>query len=239
MKHLTYCTSLILLSLTLFSCDGRRVRGNGHVTTETRRLGSYHNISLHAAVDVYLTQGPETAVVIEGEANILPYIIIEEDGGTLSIKQQDNTSYSSFHPIKVKLTAPNITALNVTGSGTINLVNTIDNEESITLSITGSGNIKGNIHTPDVKADVAGSGDIIISGETKNLEFEGNGSGDFKGKSLKAENATISISGSGDVEVNASVKLDANTTGSGDVNYYGNPNVTSNKTGSGSVRKKD
>lgn len=239
MKHLIYCTSLILLTLTLFSCEGRRIKGSGHVTTVTKNVGSYKKISVHSSVDVYVTQGPETALVIEADDNIIPYIIIEEDGGELTIRQKDNTSYSTSHPIKVKLTAPNITELNLTSSGSIHLVNTIDNEESITLSVTGSGEIKGNIHTPEVKADITGSGDITVTGETRDIEYDGTGSGDFRAKGLKAENATVSLTGSGDADINASAKLEANTTGSGDVNYYGNPQVTSSKTGSGDVHKKD
>ncbi|MVT39420.1 hypothetical protein GO495_02375 [Chitinophaga oryziterrae] len=238
MKHLSYATSLILFALTLFSCDGRHIKGSGHVTTATKNVGSYKTVSVHSSVDVYVTQGPEAAVVIEAEDNIIPYIIIEEDGGELSIRQKNNTSYSTSHPIKIKLTAPDITGLNLTSSGSIHLVNTIDNEESVTLSVTGSGEIKGNIHTPEVKANITGSGDMTITGETRDIEYEGTGSGDFRAKGLKAENATVSLTGSGDADINASAKLEANTTGSGDVNYYGNPQVTSNKTGSGDVHKK-
>jgi carbon monoxide dehydrogenase subunit G len=223
----------------LFSCDGRRVKGSGHITTETRKLGSYHKISVHSSVDVYLTQGPEKEAIIEADDNFLHYIVLEEDGGTLTIRQKDNISFSNHHPIKIRLTAPNITELDLTSSGSINLVNTIDNEESVTLSVTGSGDIKGDIHSPEVNADITGSGDITITGETRDIEYEGTGSGDFKAKSLKAENATINLTGSGNADVNVSAKLETNTTGSGDVYYYGNPQVTSNKTGSGGVHKRD
>jgi len=239
MKHLTYGTSLILLALTLFSCDRRHIKGNGHVTTVTQNVGNYHKISVHTSVDVYVTQGPETAVVIEADENIIPYIIIQEEGGELSVRQKDNISYSTSHPVRIKLTAPNITDLDLTSSGSIQLVNTIDNEESITLSLTGDGEIKGNIHTPEVKADITGPGDMILTGETRDIEYEGTGSGDFRAKGLKAENATVNLTGSGDAEINASAKLDANTTGSGDVYYYGNPQITSSKTGSGEVRKRN
>ena len=49
------------------------------------------------------------------------------------------------------------------------------------------------------------------------------GSGDVKCANLKSEDAVISVSGSSDVHVFASVSLKVSVSGSGDVYYGGNP----------------
>jgi hypothetical protein len=50
----------------------------------------------------------------------------------------------------------------------------------------------------------------------------------------------VHISGAGDAEVFASVKLDAHVTGAGDIRYKGNPpQVIHNTSGAGSIQKAD
>jgi hypothetical protein len=239
MKHLFHAVPLILLTLTLFSCDGQRIKGSGHTTTVNRKLGSYHSIELKGSMDVFLTQGPAQDAVIEADDNIIQYLELIEDGDKLIIKQKNHISFSGSNNIKIRLTAPNVKSLNLSGSGTIKLVNTLDNQEAVALGLSGSGNIEGAVHAPEVSASIAGSGNIDVTGETRDLKVNIAGSGNFQGKSLMTETANVSIAGSGDADVHASVKLSAKVVGSGDINYSGNPEVSSQKMGSGDVRKRD
>jgi hypothetical protein len=94
-----------------------------------------------------------------------------------------------------------------------------------------------DINAPAVNADVTGSGNIDVKGETKDVEVVVNGSGNYKGVDLKAENATIRISGSGNADVFADYSLKANISGSGDIKYKGNANVNKSIAGSGTVIK--
>ncbi|SFD10370.1 Putative auto-transporter adhesin, head GIN domain [Chitinophaga sp. CF118] len=239
MKNSFYCISLTLLAFTLFSCDVRHIKGSGHTTTISKKLGSYHKIEVKGPMDVYLTQGPEQEAVIEGDDNILPYIELVEENDRLIIRQKHNISLSFHDNIKVRLTAPSVTELSLSGSGNIKLINTLDNEEMVKMNVSGSGDISGTVHSPEINVNVTGSGNIKAGGETRDLEVNIAGSGNFEGKSLMAESASVNIAGSGDAEVHASVKLDAKVVGSGDVNYLGNPEVSSKIMGSGSVLKKD
>jgi hypothetical protein len=239
MRSLLYCTSLLLIAVTLFSCNGRRIKGSGHVTKVNRKLNSYNTVEVKGSMDVYLTQGPEQDAVIEADDNILPYIELVEEGDKLIIRQKNRVSLSYNNDIKIRLTAPDVKSLDLSGSGTIRLVNTLENEDAVTLAVSGSGNIEGAVHAPEVRTSVTGSGNIEVSGETRDLEVNIAGSGNFIGKSLLAENANISIAGSGDADVHASVRLEGKIMGSGDINYVGNPEVSSKVMGSGEIRKKD
>jgi carbon monoxide dehydrogenase subunit G len=239
MKKLLHCTSFILLTLTLFSCDGRRVKGSGHVSTANHKLGSYNEIEVKGSMDVYFTQGPEKEAVIEADDNILPYIELIQEGDKLIIRQKNHISLSYHNEIKIRLTAPDVRSFSLSGSGNIKLVNTVENKESVSVAVSGSGNVDGVVDAPEVNANISGSGDIAVTGETRDLEVNIAGSGNFRGKALLAENANVNIAGSGDAEVHASVKLEAKIVGSGDVDYLGNPQVSSKIMGSGSISKKD
>ena len=54
---------------------------------------------------------------------------------------------------------------------------------------------------------------------------------------VKARTASVSIAGSGDVELQAGESLSVEVSGSGDVRYRGEPRVTQSIAGSGSVER--
>ncbi|WP_158642779.1 head GIN domain-containing protein [Chitinophaga japonensis] len=233
---------LVLLVFSLFtaSCDvtgQNHVRGSGNVQKEERSVGAFTKLSVRGSMDVFLTQGPAKAAVIEADDNILPLIELEKEGDELVVRLRRHTSINTRKAMKVYLTTPEIEGLYLAGSGNIKLENKFSNNREMKLKVSGSGNIDGELNAPQVDADISGSGDITLRGETKELDIDIAGSGDFKGSDLLSENADIKIAGSGDALVHASMTLDARIAGSGDVRYKGTPQVSSKVAGSGSVKK--
>jgi hypothetical protein len=240
MKLLFSFTALVLIAISQTGCDGERVKGSGQMSSETRQLGEYHSISLRGDMDVEFTSGPQEDAVIEAEDNILPYIETEIKGSQLIVRMKPGTHISTHRDIKVKLTAPDIEELSLSGSGNILGTNEWEHNSAVRLSLSGSGNITlGGVNAPGVKVSIAGSGDIRAKGETRDLDIAIAGSGNFDGYNLHTENAAVNIAGSGDANVHASVNLDVKVGGSGDVSYRGTPQITSHIAGSGSVRKQD
>jgi Putative auto-transporter adhesin, head GIN domain len=76
-----------------------------------------------------------------------------------------------------------------------------------------------------------------LKGETKDFSADGSGSTDIKCFELLAENTNVELSGAGDAQVFASVKLDVQVSGAADVKYKGNAAVTKEISGAGSVKK--
>jgi hypothetical protein len=241
MKTICLLASLITVSTISFtSCDvtgQNRVKGNGNVTRQERSVDAFKELSVRGSMDVYLTQGPVKAAVIEAEDNLIPLIEFEREGDKLIIRQKRHTNIDATKPMKVYLTTPELENVGLAGSGNIKLENKFSNNTHMKLSVSGSGNFSGAINSPEVDADIAGSGNITVEGESRELDVDIAGSGNFKGQQLLSEKAEVTIAGSGDANVHASVSLDAKIAGSGDVHYKGSPQVSSKVAGSGSVRK--
>ena len=105
------------------------------------------------------------------------------------------------------------------------------------LSVSGSGDIKFKNYTDDtLSLKISGSGDILGDGNVETLTGKINGSGDLLLKELHSKSAKIKINGSGDAELWVSNSLIAKINGSGDINYHGNPKtVESEINGSGEI----
>jgi hypothetical protein len=79
---------------------------------------------------------------------------------------------------------------------------------------------------------------MVLTGKTENFNSNLNGSGDIDAGDLKAKNAKITVSGSGDSKVFCSESLHARVSGSGDIEYIGDPKKKDTKVnGSGAISK--
>ena len=234
----------IILAIVILgaSCmfDGHKVKGNGNKVTQSRSINDINGVELHNSFDVILSEGSPSNVKIEAEENIIPYIDLHVENGILNIRTKDNVWLRTHKGVKIYVTAPSFNRVANTGSGDITTEARISNDSKLNIRSSGSGNVKLEVDAPEVEASVSGSGDIKLSGETKQFSGRSSGSGDISAMDLKAEEANVQTTGSGDIDVYSSVKVTSSITGSGDIRYKGGAQVvSSSKTGSGDLRKVD
>ena len=220
---------------------GKKVKGNGKVITEERSTGDYNSIAVAGWFDVALVDGREGDITIEGEENLLEYIITEVKDGKLSVKVKKGyyLKPSSWDKGNINVTIPfeSINAVTMSGSGDIEGKKTIKAVDFRT-SMSGSGDMALTVEATNTSVSVSGSGDMALAGATENLEIQISGSGDIKAYGLSADNVTATVSGSADIRVTANEMLKARVSGSGDIYYKGNPKKVDSKTsGSGDISR--
>lgn len=215
---------------------GKRVRGNSNLTTSERSVGDFNGVNTSGSFDVYVSSGP-ASVKIEAEENLIPYIETFVEGNVLKIKTKQGFWLKTNRQVKIFVTAPSFSSIHSSGSGNIVSQGKISDSNKIELSVTGSADITVDLDAPEVKSEITGSGNVKLTGTTKTFSGEIRGSGDIKAYDLQSEDTDIQISGSGNADVSASVKLKVHIAGSGDVRYKGDPQLDSRIAGSGSVKK--
>jgi hypothetical protein len=225
--------ALLIASTIFISCNV--ISGNGNVQEEKREIPNVHTVKTSGSLDVEIKSGDAYSVLVENDENLIPYVVTEVNNGVLNIHYKNGTSISNDHA-KVFVTAPSLDKITTSGSADITTNGIIKNVNEIEFISSGSGDVKASVDAPSVKASGSGSGDIKLSGKTRDFNCKISGSGDVQCSNLQSENTTVSVSGSSDVHVFASVHLKVNITGSGDVYYDGNPaSPEIHITGSGTV----
>ncbi|MDP4148861.1 MAG: head GIN domain-containing protein [Bacteroidota bacterium] len=235
-----YFWMLAVLPLFLGSCRhfwGKTVRGNGHIKTETRSVNSFKSVSASGATNVYISQGDEHSVKIEGDENLLPYIEVTQEGDRILVRDRPGFNLRSTGDIRVYVTAPVFNSIETSGACDIVAQNKITNPEELELKVSGVGDIKMELDAPKVRTDISGTGSVDLKGQTKDIEITLSGVGHAHCFDLLAENASVNISGAGSADIFASIKLDAEVSGVGSVNYKGNAQVSEHVSGAGSVSK--
>ncbi|MBS1736433.1 MAG: DUF2807 domain-containing protein [Bacteroidetes bacterium] len=214
---------------------GRYVTGNGHIKSENRKITGFTGVKTSGSINLVIIQGNDFNVSVENDENLIPLVVAEVKNGVLVVHYKNDYDINDDHAT-VTITAPAFNSVSISGSADVKSNGILKSDNEISFSISGSGDITANVDAPTIKFAGSGSGDINLEGSTKNFECRMSGSGEIKCANLKAENVDLSISGSSDSQVYASVSLKTKVSGSGDVTYYGNPqNPEIHIAGSGTV----
>ena len=235
--------TVALFSVILFSScryvTGKRIKGNGNVITQSRTFSGFTGVDVGSAIHLYVKQDSAFSVKVETDDNLQQYILIEQDGNTLRIKQKNNANLDATGRIKVYVSAPLFKDLDASGACDIIGENLLSATDEIDIDVSGASDAELELKAPKVSAEMTGASNLKLKGQTKDLHIEGSGASHAKCFELLSENATVDVAGASSVEVFASIKLKADASSASDVRYKGNAAVSQSASGAGSVKKAD
>ena len=240
MKKLSVLLCAGFISLSCSAQWGKTIKGNGNNVTIERNTGDYDGVAVSGWFDVDLVSGNEGEITLEGEENLLEYIITEVKDGKLVIKTEKGVNLKSSNwksGIHITIPVESISHVALSGSGDI-VGKTKIKADKFSTAMSGSGDITLDIDSNSISTSMSGSGNINLSGTTGDFEATISGSGDIEAFDLEADNVEATVSGSADIEVTAKKSIKARVSGSGDITYRGNPEKINTKTsGSGNISK--
>lgn len=200
----------------IFSFNFGGVHGSGAMKSETRNVSGFSAIDVSGAFEVEIVAQKDFSVEVEADDNLLELIKTEVDGDTLKIKSEK--SLKSSNPLKIRISAPNIESLDLSGASKVNIANL--NNDSLSLDSSGASKIK-------------------IEGTTKSFDVEMSGASRLDAENLKAENVSVDSSGASSAYVFVTNELKADLSGATNVTYSGSPkNVQKKTSGASSVKEK-
>jgi hypothetical protein len=246
MRKINFLFAVILISLVLLSIASLSF---GQNTKKTLELPEFKGIYVNSNYTVYLKQTNKQEVNVEALAEIFQITDIKVDNGILMInveRKPENPNKSLLAKIddiklnptmKLYVSMKNISDLQVNGGGKIISENSIA-AENINLGIAGNGSLDLDLKGNTVKAEVTGSGNMILKGYATSLDAMLGGSGSLTAFNCPFETAKIKLSGSGNGELSVSTLLEATVMGSGNLKHKGNTkNVSKKIYGSGTVER--
>lgn len=207
-------------------------------TKETRTITDFNAVVLNGVGEVFIQQTKERTLIVETEAQWLPYIRTKVHNQTLVLDIDPKAQRLFSHPphhLTYSITTPTLVQMHLQGSGTIKA-------RQITtpkLRITSGGSGKLSVHnlkTEQLDVQLDGASFCEMEGEATLQTIQVNGVGQFSGLNLRGSRVKTHISGTGQAQVNASTHLDAAIFGMGSISYAGNPKTITRKiAGMGSI----
>lgn len=232
MKKITY----LILSSALFAL----VSINASAQGQSRSVSGFSSVASAGPFNVHIKMDGNESVKVDADADVINDIETVVEDNTLKIRFKDRESrHRDIHKAEIYVEAKSLNALINSGSGSVKVDGTISTDHFKTV-LSGSGNISTAVKADGLNAVISGSGSIKLSGNAGNADIVVTGSGEIEGKDLKTNAVIATITGSGNIYIEADKSVTGRITGSGSVVYSGSASqVTSHTTGSGRVTKAD
>ncbi len=198
-------------------------------------VGAFSEVVLSGSMDVVVTTGAGHSVRAEGAEADLDRLDIKVKGNALVIGTKPGSwTWSSREKVTVRVSAPNVSAASISGSGDMQVGPT---KGDFAGRISGSGDMAvASVDAPSLSLAISGSGDIALGGGRCGTgAFSSSGSGDISGGRVRCETVTVTTSGSGDITAQATGTAALRTSGSGDITVTGGGRCTSKSSGSGTI----
>lgn len=211
---ITACSSTSSVETSSSIGDSTGINGSGKLQSETRKLENYHQIEVGLPANLNVTIGSDGDAQVETDDNLLPHITTTVSNGKLNIAS--DTNIQNVHNLKIELKTSKLDELSVKGAAKVSL----------------EGFSGGNL-----KLSSNGAATINASGKLDKLDANLKGAGTINAANLAVKEGTVSITGAGNAELNASESLDAAITGAGVIKYKGDPKLKQRVTGVGTITK--
>jgi hypothetical protein len=219
-------TKIKLLFLTAFtlaifsSCyDGVVISGNNEIAEEIRSLPNFDEVTSSGSFNIYYEHGDSTGVRIECESNLIPYLETSVFNNNLDIRFAIHVNVHHNQDINIYITSPSISKIELSGSGKIEADSVSGN--SLSLDVSGSGNIQSHFYGKDFSSTISGSGLMDITADCETVETDISGSGQIILDASDCKTTNVTISGSGKAELTGSSdKATLKILGSGKISAY-------------------
>lgn len=238
MKQKFLIFSTLILSLFFTACIfSPSIKGNGNVVQQTRSLHDFDAIKVSRGMNVYISQGNATRVIVKADENLLKVIETEVSNGVLKISCEANIRKAKSK--KVYITTPNLEIIE-TSSGSNVFSETLLEFDELEVSASSGSNINLTLKSESTTASASSGSNIKLEGKTKSLNAKASSGSNIKAGNLKSANCKAKVSSGANIWMMANKSLSGNASSGGNVFYYGNPDNTDiHRSSGGNVIKKD
>ena len=226
----------VTLSLIVQSCVlSPSIKGNGNVQQEERNVDDFDEIKASRGVNVYLSQGEETKVLVRADENLLDVIETEVLGDELIIRSKQNVR--NAEAFKVFVTSPVYESVKSSAGANVYSETEIVSDD-LEVSASAGANITLEVNAGGLEASASAGANVRLEGLTRECNAHASAGSNIKAEDLKTKNAELKVSSGANIWISIDNNLKASASSGGNIFYRGEPSQTNiNKSSGGNVKK--
>src|SRR6185436_4592669 len=168
---------VLLLGLSAAGCGTLDAKhGSGNVISESRSVKDFTGIELSGSGKLIIEQSDVESLTISADDNLLPELTSEVHNSKLMLGTRDFININPTGFVTYKLLVKKLNSIGISGGAEIEA--------------------KG-LRTDSLTVGVSGAGDITITGEADDQKISISGAGKYHASGLKTKKAEVNISGIG------------------------------------------
>ena len=236
MKY-SFFTFLLFLNLFVAAQNSKEVYDPNAVK---RDLGNFSTISIKGPFTVYFSKGSDCSVAVSVSTHELREKIETQIFGSelsIKIKEKGLDAFFKNQKLRVYISAPSLSSIDAAGVVDFVVVDELTSDD-LSLTFSGSSDVKGIIKANRLKAIFSGASDLDISGTAKEARVILSGASVCDAADFLVDEVDIKASGASTIRIHAVTVLKAVASGASKIIYSGNPSqIDRASSGASSIRK--
>ncbi len=231
-QKLLLLTSFLIVLFIASSCIfiGPSIKGNGNVVEESRKTGSFNQIEVSRGMNVYLSKGDFTKIVVIADENLHNAIETKTKGEILIIRATKNVrNATSF---KVFVTAPNLEKIKAT-SGSNVFSDSLLAYNNLQIEGSSGSNLHLEILSETTESKASSGSNINLKGTTTSFKGKASSGSNVKAMELISTTCDVSVSSGANIWINTKNDFSGKASSGGNIFLYGNPKQTNLEKSSG------
>lgn len=207
-------------------------------------VGPFHRLEVNGGAEVVLQRGRVGHVSVETSVRG-QRVRADVRDGTLRVTARDTRRWwnglvggSRSRAVRVTITYSELDALALSGSVKLT-ASGLDTPE-LRLDASGGSTVRiDDIKTQLLRVNGDGALKAELSGHATEQRVSISGAGDYNAEHLESDQASVDVSGVGNVVLRVAKTLSASISGAGTIEYYGDPQVRQRISGVGRIKRRE
>jgi len=222
---------LAILTTSCIKIGLNKITGNKNVVTKNRKThDNFTKIKTSNGLEVYITQGKKTTIVVEADENLHEIIQTEIIGGVLRIYTDKNIGRAKSK--KIYVTLPKIESIKA-GSGSYVVSENTLKATTFSAKTNSGAQMKLTVDVDVLISSSSSGSHLKLTGNANEYDASTSSGASTKSYNLKSKEVTVSASSGATIDVFATDAIIARASSGGDVDYKGNPTKVKIKKSSG------
>ena len=203
----------------------RQIKGSGYILTQERKTDHFVNIDVSDHISVYIVQGTFSALTVEADNNLFPYIKTEVENNTLKIFVPDSIHIVKFTFMNVLIRLPEIHTLTAQQHSLINAVPQLWKSKAISLFASSGSKIHLATTATHLKVSAKTAATIELKGNCEQLEATLNNDSHLYARNLQVQKAALTLSNNSTADINVQQELQYDVKENSRLLYKGRPKL--------------
>jgi len=200
-----------------------RIRGNGNVISkEISSTADFTDIKVCCAIKVEVAQGPTTSIRVEGDENLLPYLITEVSGNTLDIYIQKGIGIKTDNGLHVYVTMPDLREIEANSASKLKTTTTFTGTE-LDIDCSSAAKVFVDFSGQEVNVDVNSAGVVEMEGKLQDIDLAASSAGKIDAFECRANRGKADVNSAASIRLHVTEQLDAEASSGGSIRYRGTP----------------
>ncbi|MET4140430.1 head GIN domain-containing protein [Pedobacter sp. UYP1] len=225
--------TLLLLITASFSAFTLKAQNTKNVA-----LSNVSGVSVHAGIDLFITQGNTESAKIVANSNVIDEVVIENNGGNVRVSWKENhgSSFLKNKSAKVYITYKKLNSIAASSGSSLKTENTLKTD-ALDAKVSSGASMTASIVCRDLQIKSSSGASSSFSGTASNLDVKASSGAGVKALDLKTDYANATASSGGDIEINVAKALETTSSSGGSINYKGGASLKNNSSRSGNVNR--